>query len=271
MPLPSLQDPRYAQIRNQLAWCAVGLVATAIGVTLLIIVSEQEKNEEIARNVEARERAAAEEKRAPEKEKGRQIEQWRTETDEAIQGRDWPRLEDLSKKILQAAPEDGDAWSKLGWAQGRKGEINNAMVAYTRAIALNFEPAFNLYQRACLYRQQGDYQAAVRDMKDAHERDPLSVVISNLYLIFRIQAGQAAEVRAEVSGFEKMDLEFFGSQYLLAAAALALKDGDVPNAVRLLTQFKALVPPDGFYELMQDPYFDAYRNESRLMPFFISS
>lgn len=263
------QDPRFAQFRNQLVWCAVGLIFTAIGATFLIWRGEKIKNAEIAAAVEERARAEAEAALAPEKNRRRLVEGLREETNDAIQSRDWPRLEDLSMKIIRLAPQDGDAWSKLGWAQGRKGDIHNAMAAYSRAISLDFVPAFNLYQRACLYRQLGNYEAAVRDMKEAHERDPLSVVISNLLMVFQIQAGQSDEVRAKVSGFEKSDFDSYASQYLLGAAALALNDGDSSKAVRFLARFQALTPPDAFYEMLRDPFFDPYRNNAELLKFFV--
>ena len=73
------------------------------------------------------------------------------------------------KAMIRRNPKDVVAYHNRGDAYGLKGDIDNAILDYTKAIELNpnYAPAYNSRGRA--YTRKGDYVRAVDDVTKAGE------------------------------------------------------------------------------------------------------
>ncbi len=69
-----------------------------------------------------------------------------------------------------------EAYFRLGWLYQEQTQYDPAVVAYTRAIELNYDPLASPYNnRGLAYYNQSDYERAITDYKKAIELDPKSV------------------------------------------------------------------------------------------------
>lgn len=71
-----------------------------------------------------------------------------------------------------------------------------------------------------------------------------------------------------VANYATVGIKNQADLWLLGAAALALKEGDIPKAGASLGGFQAMVDPQLFSELLADPFFDPYRNQVELIDYF---
>lgn len=188
---------------------------------------------------------------------------------QAGQDRNWPKIEEIARQVLQIAPTDGEAWNYLGWVLEKNGDVPRAIDAYGKAIEGGFIPSLLHLKRANMYRLAGRREDAVRDVDEAVRLDPDSIVAVNLQIIVLIEAGRADEARGKQKTFELVNGARDPGKYLLGAAALALHEGDVPKAANIFAQLRPLIVPQVFAQLLEDPYFAPYRNEPALLPFFL--
>jgi hypothetical protein len=68
--------------------------------------------------------------------------------DSAFRGRDWKATADLYGRIAAASPSQGMAWFRLGLARHALDDLDSAIAAYERALALQFQQPFTLYRLA---------------------------------------------------------------------------------------------------------------------------
>lgn len=195
----------------------------------------------------------------------------REQLQESAAARNWSAVDQLANAVLKMEPADGEAWNFIALMNEKNSKTQEALEAYTKVIDAKFVPSFALMRRAAMHRLLGNYPAAIADLQEAARQDPQSIAVPNLILIYQIQAGEAKEARKVVDRFDVAGLESMASQYLLGKAALALHDGDTAKAAALFTQFQAMVPPEIFSELIEDPFFTPYRNEVALLPFYLSN
>jgi len=127
---------------------------------------------------------------------------------------------------------------------------------------------YNRFLRARVLRKRGELAAAILDLEEASKGDPGSIGMSNLLMIFKIQAGREDEVRLMVANYAAVGIKNQADLWLLGAAALALKEGNIPRADASLGGFQAMVDPQLFSELIGDSFFDPYRDNIALIDYF---
>ncbi len=205
---------------------------------------------------------------SPEQIRQAKIEELRGELQVPIVRKDWNQIEVISKKILELDPNDMEGWRHLGWSQEQREDFEGALSSYSHVISLPGSSPYNLFLRARVHRKKGDLAAAILDLEEASKGDPGSVGMSNLLMIFKIQAGRDEEVRSMVANYAIVGIKNQADLWLLGAAALALKEGDIPTADASLGGFQVVVDPQLFSELLGDPFFDPYRNNKELIDYF---
>jgi len=263
-------DKRYETFRKQMAAAAVVIVLGAVTFSILFTFFPLFEDPEKKGAADASSSASATGLSA-EQVREIQLNTLREQLQESVADRNWSAIEQLAGAVLKMEPADGEAWNYIALVNEKAGKPQEALDAYSKAIDAQFLPSFTLLRRAAIYRQLGNYQAAIADLQESARLDPQSIAVPNLILVYQIQAGDAERVRKAVEGFEAAGLESAGQQYLLGKAALALHDGDPAKAAAILSQYQALVPPQVLAELLQDPFFAPYRNEVALLPFYLNN
>lgn len=263
-------DKRYGTFRIQMTVAAVVIVLAVVIFPILFTFFPLFDEPEDAGVAEASIPASAT-GLSPEQARKIQLDTLRGQLQESVGTGNWPAIEQLAGAVLKMEPADGEAWNYIALMDEKGGKLQEALEAHTKAIDAQFVPSFSLLRRAAIYRQLGNYPAAIADLQESARLDPQSIAVPNLLLICQIQAGQVDTARKAVEGFEAAGLESTAQQYLLGKAALALHDGDPLKAAAIFNQFHGLVPPEVFAELLQDPFFVPYRNEVALLPFYINN
>lgn len=262
-------DNRYKGARALLIISILAVLVTAFGLTLLFWSYEESPAEVVAFSPTPEPTPTP--PPSPEELRLEKLKQLRIELGGAVNARDWAQMESLSRAILEVEPEDSGAWSHVGYAQENREEFSEALVSYGKAIEFSTSEPYYLYLRARLHRKKGDFPSALKDLEEASRRDPASVGMANLFLIFKIQAGEGEEVRQIVNTYEQTQIHAQSNLWLLGAAALAMQDGNFDRAARCLDAFQTVAGSAILAELLADPFFNPYRNEVLLLPFFSQS
>jgi tetratricopeptide (TPR) repeat protein len=260
------EDARYKGARVLAIASIVGVVVTVLGLTLLFWNYDERVDKELVTLPTPEPTPTP--PPSPEQILEAEIEELRREMKVPIAKRDWEQIEVLSKKILGLDPGDIEGWRHLGWSQEQRGDLDGALASYSEAISLPDSNPYNQFLRARVLRKKGDLDAAILDLEQALGGDPGSVGMSNLLMVYKLQAGRDAEVRSMVANYATVGIKNQADLWLLGAAALALKEGDIPRADASFGGFQAVVDPQLFSELLGDPFFDPYRNSAELVEYF---
>jgi len=259
-------DTRYKGARALLIISILGILVTAFGLTLLFWSYDETPAESVAF-------VPTQEPPLPNPEEVRlaKLKELRIELGQAVDERDAVKMESLSRAILEIAPEDSGAWSHVGYAQENREENSEALISYSKAVEFSKTEPYYVYLRARLHRKMGDFPAAIKDLEEAARRDPASVGMANLLLIFKIQAGEVENVRQIIATYEQAQIHAQAGLWLIGAAALSLKDGEFDRAARCFDAFENAAGPAILAELLADPFFIPYRDEVQLLPYFPQS
>ena len=93
--------------------------------------------------------------------------------DSAFRGRDWKATADLYGRIATAAPQQGMAWFRLGVARHALNDLDPAIAAYERALALQFQRPFTMYRLA---RAHASKRSLDRTFQYLEQLAPLNAV-----------------------------------------------------------------------------------------------
>lgn len=80
--------------------------------------------------------------------------------DSAFRRRDWAATVEHYQRITGRSPDDGMAWFRLGVARHALNDLDPAIAAYERALALQFQRAFTLYRLARAHASRGSTDRA---------------------------------------------------------------------------------------------------------------
>ncbi len=263
------EDNRYKGARALLIISILGVLVTAFGLTLLFWSYDEAPAEPVA--FAPTPEPTPTPPPSPEELRLAKLKDLRIELGRAVNDREAEKMESLSRAILEIEPEDSGAWSHIGYAQQNREEVDEALISYGKAIQFSESEPYYLYLRARLHRKMGNFPAAIKDLEEAGRRDPASVGMANLLLIYKIQAGEVEEVRQIVATYEKTQIHSQANLWLLGAAALSLQDGNFNQATRYFDAFENIAGPAIFAEILADPFFNPYRNEVQLLPYFSQS
>ena len=80
--------------------------------------------------------------------------------DSAFRRQDWATVAQLYTRIAQRSPQQGLAWMRAGLARQALGEVDSAIVAFNKALALNWQVPTASFRLARLYSLKGDMDRA---------------------------------------------------------------------------------------------------------------
>ncbi|MFW6242519.1 MAG: tetratricopeptide repeat protein, partial [Thermodesulfobacteriota bacterium] len=75
----------------------------------------------------------------------------------------------------QTEERSSEAWTNEGMEQARRGNLDEALVAYTRALEVNPENAAAFNNRGLVYARKGMYRRAIEDYTRSAELRPASI------------------------------------------------------------------------------------------------
>ncbi len=260
------EDARYKGARALAIASIIGVVVTVLGLTLLFWTYDESPPDAITATPTPEPTPTP--PPSPEQIRQAKVEELRGQLKDPIAKKDWDQIEIVAKKILELNAEDIEGWRHLGWSQEQREDLDGALASYSQTISLPGSSPYNRFLRARVLRKQGDLAAAILDLEEASKGDPGSVGMSNLLMIFKLQAGREEEVRSMVANYATVGIKNQADLWLLGAAALALQEGNIPRAAASLGGFQAMVDPQLFGELLGDPFFDPYRNNIELIDYF---
>jgi tetratricopeptide (TPR) repeat protein len=81
----------------------------------------------------------------------------------------WHRTADLYGQILEARPEFGEGWFRVGWAHLRLGSFDDAIVAFQSAADHGYWVAASTYNVACAAARNGELDRALEALQKALE------------------------------------------------------------------------------------------------------
>ena len=105
------------------------------------------------------------------------------------------------------------------------------------------------------------YQAACRGVDESEE-----FIINIKLLLARVESEEPATLQQEIE--KVLELDPPPGEWLLAAAALDLRENRIDAATTRLIEARQALQPGFFYWAMSDPFFDFYQQEERLQEFF---
>ena len=76
--------------------------------------------------------------------------------DSAFRRSDWPAVAQQYAKIAERNPQQGMAWMRIGIAKQALGEVDPAIAAFEKALALNWQVPTATLRLARLYSRKGD-------------------------------------------------------------------------------------------------------------------
>jgi hypothetical protein len=80
--------------------------------------------------------------------------------DSAFRRSDWPATVALYSRIAERTPTQGMAWMRIGMARHAMNELDPAIAAYERALALRFQPPTATYRLARVHALKGNIDRA---------------------------------------------------------------------------------------------------------------
>jgi hypothetical protein len=80
---------------------------------------------------------------------------------EAFARNDWPRAAELYRAAVQAHPDQGSSWARLGRSLREMGRAREALAAFQKAESLGFAAPLMQYQRALAHAHLGEKDAAL--------------------------------------------------------------------------------------------------------------
>lgn len=175
------------------------------------------------------------------------------------------QLDEASKALSEADLLMNRLSGKIAW---KRGDTATALAKFQEALRLSPNTTEDLANLASVEAATGRAVEAVALLKRARELAPDDVYIENRYLLARLQAGDAAGVRTEVTTALELSPENGLAGFAFAAAALELAAGQFGNGASFLHAAKARLPSATFAKLLEQPPISSYAARPELQSFF---
>lgn len=173
------------------------------------------------------------------------------------------------KKSLEANEEVAASYNLLGAMAGQDKDFPTAAAYFQKAAGVNPGDPNTFFNLSETYREMARPAEAVEALQRAVKLKPRE----NFYLfklrLARIANGEAASLEKETEAALKKEKP--DAEWLLTAAAIALKRGSYDDAAVLLAHAKNSTEPMRFFAFIQDPAFKAYADKKSIAPFYAVS
>jgi len=180
---------------------------------------------------------------------------------------DEARTEKYAYATIAANDSGANAYNLLGTLYARRGDYPAAEWAFAQGIALNPADPIPLYNLSEALRAQGRSVEAMDRLREAIQRNPGEPLYALKLRLAKIEAGQSIELIPDVD--RELALKPPAGDWLMTAAAIALKADRFGEAAALLASARGQMQPILFFGLIQeDPLFRQYKQQPQIAPFY---
>jgi tetratricopeptide (TPR) repeat protein len=158
------------------------------------------------------------------------------------------------------------AYNLIGVMAGRERKYAEAEWAFTKAAQAAPADPMAFYDWSEALRAQGKFAEATQKLRDAVQRNPGEPLYALKLRLVRIESGDAEALIPDVD--RELALKPPSADWLMTAAAVALKYGRYKDAARLLDSARQTMQPALFLGLIQeDPFFRQFKQTPEIAPF----
>lgn len=179
------------------------------------------------------------------------------------------RLDD-AKLLLEKSISEGENVEQslffLGFLLRRQGKYPEAISIFDQAIELHPKAEY-YFNRAECHLALGNNDQAFADLSAAVEASPSQDLFTNKRYLFMIGHGRKQEVTDTINIRVRSGVASDRSSWVMAAAAIALDQGESATAATILKGATDLLSEGDFQNLLHDPVFEPYRSNTDIMPF----
>ena len=143
-------------------------------------------------------------------------------------------------RAIALDPALGSAWSLRGDLLASKRDLAGALAAYDQAVTLQQDNFGDLFKRALLSLQQGNYEAAQTDATTMLAKAPQHPASNYVQGLLYYQAGKYEEAITALSMAEPAFKQYPLTHFFLASAQL--QQGNIDPAESFATRFHKLQP-----------------------------
>jgi len=186
---------------------------------------------------------------------------------QAIREGDLPEAETDLKNAIARGERVEESLSFLGMVLKKNKKYDEAISIFDQSIAKTPKPDL-FFDRAKCHDILGHTAQAGADYDTAVAKAPANPLFTNKRYLFRIRSGREDEVAQFVSFQISLGTTEGNDTWIMAAAAVALRQGHPVSAVPFLRTGRELLTRQDFVFLLEDPLFDTYRTEPLVAEFF---
>jgi protein O-GlcNAc transferase len=147
---------------------------------------------------------------------------------------DWAKAEAAWRRIVTAAPADGEAWFHLGVALQQSGRNDDAVAAYGRVIAVDPDHVLGLIGRARLLRAMGRAADGLKDGARAASLAPDEPVAQYVHGVLLLDCAEPEKALAALDLAVALNPQFPLAHFTRALALRALhRDTEALQAVEI--------------------------------------
>jgi|GEM_PF-1459444 hypothetical protein len=179
---------------------------------------------------------------------------------------DFERAAVLLDQVNPKAVRLADFVELSGRIKAATGFPEAARTEYARG--LREDPSAHLhYWQAVLDRDAGDLSSAISHCDRALVMDRNHPLASNERLLLMLQLSKKEEVRSEITSLITDNRP--KAQWLVGLAGIALEEGQVEEAVTLLTHARSVLDRSDYFQLLTHPLLARHQTNARLFPLFL--
>ena len=176
----------------------------------------------------------------------------------ALKGRDYSQAESKFREALRLDPRSAIFWNNLAICLVVQKRHDEAMDTLATVLAIDPNNANAHANRGVELRTLGRLEEAIAEAEAAAKLQPSDNLFANRLLLMKMQAGNAAFVRDEVQAQSRLGSSSLEAGQIMAAAALAAADGDMPLCLQRLARASQLLDQGTRRILLADPVFVPY-------------
>ena len=176
----------------------------------------------------------------------------------ALKGRDYSQAESKFREALRLDPRSAIFWNNLAICLVVQKRHDEAMDTLATVLAIDPNNANAHGNRGVELRTLGRLDEAIAEAETAAKLQPADNLFANRLLLMKMQAGNAAFVRDQVQAQSSLGSSSLEAGQIMAAAALAAADGDMPLCLRRLARASQLLDQGTRRILLADPVFAPY-------------
>lgn len=184
----------------------------------------------------------------------------------AIEEKKLASAEEYLKESLNRGERLEESFSFLGVILKENQKYAEAVEIFTKGIR-DSPQASRYFNRAECYDFLGEESKAKADYDVAVEKSPRNPLFSNKRYLFMIRHGRQEDVAQTVQFQFGLGVTQNNDTWIMAAAALTLREGNTKVAADILQQASQLLSRQDFAYILQDPLFQEYRNDLQIRPF----